>query len=97
MHSYTVPPAAATPPCAPAHDPWPALTRLPALQVCVMVHASWADFMEQFKGEAGLKRLVAYTVYGDTYYGGERPRTPGAARAAAAFAAAKLWPRLARG
>lgn len=45
--------------------------------VCVKVHASWGDFMAAFKREAGPKRLVAYTVYGSTYYGGERPGREG--------------------
>jgi tRNA (cytidine/uridine-2'-O-)-methyltransferase len=38
--------------------------------VCVNVHKSWEDFYQHFSSLEGPTRLVAYTVYGSSYYGG---------------------------
>ncbi|KAG2429102.1 hypothetical protein HYH02_014140 [Chlamydomonas schloesseri] len=37
--------------------------------VAVAVHRSWDHFFSAFRSLPGPKRLVAFTVYGDTYYG----------------------------
>lgn len=34
------------------------------------VHASWDDFFAYFQRLPGPKRLVAFTVYGTSYYAG---------------------------
>ncbi|WIA14155.1 hypothetical protein OEZ85_002697 [Tetradesmus obliquus] len=38
--------------------------------VCVKLHDSWQAFFAFFQGLPGPKRLVGYSVYGDTYYAG---------------------------
>ena len=38
--------------------------------VCVAVHSSWGAFLEAFAAAPAPKRLVAFTVYGSTYYAG---------------------------
>ena len=51
---------------APSSPPRPR----PPGAVRVQVHVSWPAFMEAFRAEAGPKRLVAFTVYGSSYYAG---------------------------
>jgi hypothetical protein len=38
--------------------------------VWVQTHESWPAFMDAFRAAAGPKRLVAFTVYGSSYYAG---------------------------
>ncbi|KAF6265605.1 Alpha/beta knot methyltransferase [Scenedesmus sp. NREL 46B-D3] len=43
-------------------DYWP--------HVCVKLHSTWEAFFAYFQGLPGPKRLIGYSVYGDTYYAG---------------------------